>query len=1071
MIARLIEGSARNPVLVILCILLLAGWGGWAVVQVPLDAIPDLSDVQVIIYTEWQGRSPTLIEDQITYPVVTSLLAGPRVKRVRGVSEYGVSYVYVIFEDRTDLYWARSRVLEYLQKLTGKLPSGVTPTLGPDATGVGWVYQYALVDESGTHDLAQLRSLQDWYLRYQLESVPGVAEVSAIGGFVKQYQIEVDPNTVAAYRLPIKTIIEAVRNSNAEVSGRVLEMAGTEYVIRGRGYLRSIEDIELIPVGTDGRGTPILIRDIAHVQIGPDQRRGIAELDGKGQVVGGIVIMRAGENALAVIERIKAKLAEITPALPKGVQIVPTYDRSDLIHRAIAVLREKLVEESIIVSLVAVVFLFHLRSALVAILILPVAVLLAFIPMAYLNITSSIMSLGGIAIAIGAMVDAAIVMVENAHKRLEQSPHSDRIETIIAAAKEVGRPLFFSLLVIAVSFLPIFALEAQEGRLFTPLAYTKTFAMLFATALSVTLAPVLMVLLIRGRIRAEAKNPLNRLLVSLYRPIIAGALRVRWLTLGLAVVVVGFTAPIYSRLGAEFMPPLNEGTILYMPTTVPGLSIPESAKVLQIQDQLLTTFPEVERVFGKMGKAPTATDPAFVGMAEITITLKPEEQWRPGMTWDRLLDEMDAKLRIPGFPNIWWMPIQTRTEMITTGVRSPVGIKVLGPDLKTIEKIGLEIEQVLASVPGTKSAFAERLNEGYYLDLTVNRREAARYGLTVGDVQAVITSAIGGETVTTTVEGRERYSVNVRYKRELRDDPDRLKRVLIPTPSGAQIPLGQIAEMVITQGPTSIADEAGALAGLVSVSVSGRDLRGYVEDAQHAVRDRVTVPSGYRLIWTGQYEHLVRAEERLKLVVPVTIGIILLLLYLNFGSLAKSLIVLLSVPFAAIGAIWYLDYLGYNLSVAVWVGIIALAGVAAETGVVMLVYLDEAYERRVREGRMVTAHDLRETIMEGAVQRVRPKMMTVAAIMGGLLPIMWSTGTGADVMKRIAAPMIGGMVSSTILTLLVIPVLYALWRGWSVSIGALPRLTGIDRSPQEQEDTAFWSGDTPEARGAGPKTG
>ena len=1032
MIARLIEGSARNPILVILCVLLLAGWGGWAIFQVPLDAIPDLSDVQVIIYTEWQGRSPTLIEDQVTYPIVTSLLAGPKVKRVRGVSEYGVSYVYVIFEDRTDLYWARSRVLEYLQKLTGKLPSGVTPTLGPDATGVGWVYQYALVDESGTHDLAQLRSLQDWYLRYQLESVPGVAEVSAIGGFVKQYQIEVDPNTLAAYRLPIKTIIEAVRNSNAEVSGRVLEMAGTEYVIRGRGYLRSVEDIELIPVGTDGRGTPILIRDIAHVHIGPDQRRGIAELDGKGQTVGGIVIMRAGEHALAVIERIKARLDEITPALPKGVHIIPTYDRSDLIHRAIAVLREKLVEESVIVSLVALVFLFHIRSAFVAILILPVAVLLAFIPMAYLKITSNIMSLGGIAIAIGAMVDAAIVMVENAHKRLEQHPHSDRIETIIAAAKEVGRPLFFSLLVIAVSFLPIFALEAQEGRLFTPLAYTKTFAMLAATGLSVTLAPVLMVLLIRGRIRAEAINPLNRLLIFLYRPILSGALRVRWLTLALAVAAVGLTVPVFMRLGAEFMPPLNEGTILYMPTTVPGLSIPEAAKVLQVQDQLLMTFPEVERVFGKMGKAPTATDPAFVGMAEITVTLKPEAHWRPGMTWDRLLDEMDAKLRIPGFPNIWWMPIQTRTEMITTGVRSPVGIKVLGPDLKMIEKIGIDIEQVLASVPGTKSAFAERLNEGYYLDLIVNRREAARYGLTVGDVQAVITTAIGGETVTTTVEGRERYPVSVRYKRELRDDPDRLKRVLIPTSSGTQIPLGQVAEMVITQGPTSIADEAGALAGLVSVAVSERDLRGYVQDAQRAVRDRVTVPPGYRLIWTGQYEHLVRAEERLKLVVPVTLALILLLLYLNFRSLAKSLIVLLSVPFAAIGAIWYLDYLGYNLSVAVWVGIIALAGVAAETGVVMLVYLDEAYERRVREGRMTTVHDLREAIMEGAVQRVRPKMMTVAAIMGGLLPIMWTTGTGADVMKRIAAPMIGGMVSSTILTLLVIPVLYVLWRGqWS----------------------------------------
>jgi Cu(I)/Ag(I) efflux system membrane protein CusA/SilA len=761
-------------------------------------------------------------------------------------------------------------------------------------------------------------------------------------------------------------------------------------------------------------------------------------LDGKGQTVGGIVIMRAGENALAVIERIKARLEEITPALPKGVRIIPTYDRSDLIHRAIAVLREKLVEESVIVSLVAVVFLFHLRSAFVAILILPVAVLLAFIPMAYLKITSNIMSLGGIAIAIGAMVDAAIVMVENAHKRLEQGPHADRIETIIAAAKEVGRPLFFSLLVIGVSFLPIFALEAQEGRLFTPLAYTKTFAMLSATALSVTLAPVLMVLLIRGRIRAEGKNPLNWLLILLYRPILSGALHVRWLTLALAVAAVGLTVPVFMRLGAEFMPPLNEGTILYMPTTVPGLSIPEAAKVLQVQDQLLTTFPEVERVFGKMGKAPTATDPAFVGMAEITVSLKPEAQWRPGMTWDQLLDEMDAKLRIPGFPNIWWMPIQTRTEMITTGVRSPVGIKVLGPDLKTIEKIGLEIERALASVPGTKSAFAERLNEGYYLDLIINRREAARYGLTVGDVQAVITTAIGGDTVTTTVEGRERYPVNVRYKRELRDDPDRLKRLLIPSPSGAQIPLRQIVEVVITQGPTSIADEAGALAGLVSVAVSGRDLRGYVQDAQRAVRDRVTVPAGYRLVWAGQYEHLIRAEERLKLVVPVTLVLILLLLYLNFRSLAKSLIVLLSVPFAAIGAIWYLDYLSYNLSVAVWVGIIALAGVAAETGVVMLVYLDEAYERHVREGRMATVHDLRYAIIDGAVQRVRPKMMTVAAIIGGLLPIMWTTGTGADVMKRIAAPMIGGMVSSTVLTLLVIPMLYALWRSRSIPVANRP---------------------------------
>ncbi|MGQ0694470.1 MAG: efflux RND transporter permease subunit [Nitrospiraceae bacterium] len=1063
MITQLIERSARNPVLVILGVLLLAAGGVWAMFAVPLDAIPDLSDVQVIIYTEWPGRSPTLIEDQVTYPIVTSMLAAPGVKLVRGVSEYSFSYVYVIFQDHINLYWARSRVLEYMQKLTGKLPAGVAPTLGPDATGVGWVYQYALVDESGRHDLAQLRSLQDWYLRYKLESVPGVAEVSPIGGFVKQYQIEVDPNTLVAYRLPIQTVIEAVRNSNAEVSGRVLEMTGAEYIIRGQGYFRSVEDIELVRVGTDARGTPIRVRDIARVQLGPDQRRGIAELDGKGQTVGGIVIMRVGENALALIERIKAKLEEVKPSLPPGVQVVPVYDRSDLIHRAIAVLREKLLEESIIVSLIAIIFLFHLRSALVVILILPIAILLSFIPMAYLKVTSNIMSLGGIAIAIGAMVDAAMVMVENAHKRLEHvaigaegfPSTPNRTDVIIAAAKEVGRPLFFSLLVIAVSFLPIFALEAQEGRLFTPLAYTKTFAMLFATGLSVTLAPVLMVTLIRGRIRAETKNPLNWLLIALYRPILSGALRVRWLTVGLAVAAVAVTVPVFTRLGAEFMPPLNEGTILYMPTTVPGLSIPESVKILQVQDQLLKTFPEVERVFGKMGKAPTATDPAFTGMAEITVSLKPESEWRPGMIWDRLLDEMDAKLRIPGFPNIWWMPIQTRTEMITTGVRSPVAIRVLGPDLKQIEVIGKQIEQVLNEVPGTRSAFAERLNEGYYLDLFVNRQEAARYGLTVGDVQALMTSGIGGENVTMTVEGRERYPVNVRYKRELRDDPERLKRVLIPTPTGAQVPLGQVADIVLSKGPTSIADEGGSLAGLVSVAVSGRDLRGYVEEAQRAVSQRVKLPAGYTLRWTGQYEHLVRAEERLKLVVPVTLALILLLFYLNFRSLTKSLIVLLSVPFAMIGAVWFLSVLGYNLSVAVWVGIIALAGVAAEIGVVMLVYLDGAYERRVGEGRMRTSHDLHEAIMEGAVQRVRPVMMTVAAIMGGLLPIMWTSGTGADVMKRIAAPMIGGMVSATLLTLLVIPVLYALWRGRSVRRGERPLWANADLAREEQEDTSI----------------
>lgn len=1036
MIARVIEWSVRNAFLVFLATLFLMGWGLWAVYHTPLDAIPDLSDVQVIVFTEWPGRSPDLVEDQITYPIVTSMLGAPRIKSVRGQSFLGLSFVYIIFEDGTDMYWARSRVVEYLQGVTGKLPEGVSPTLGPDATGVGWVFQYALVDTSGLHDLADLRSFQDWYLRYWLQSVPGVAEVASIGGFVKQYQVQVDPNKLLGYHIPLKKVIEAIRRSNNDVGGRVIEAGEREYMVRGRGYIRSLDDIRHVPLGTDRQGTPITVQDVAHVTIGPDLRRGIAELDGQGETVGGIVVMRYGENALAVIDRVKAKLKEITPSLPKGIKIVPVYDRSDLILRAIATLKEKLIEISFVVSAVSLVFLFHLRSALVAILILPVAILLSFLAMYYLGITSNIMSLAGIAIAIGAMVDAVIVMIENAHKRLEQWDRAgqpgSRTAVVIRAAQEVGKPLFFSLLVITISFLPVFTLEAQEGRLFRPLAFTKSAAMLFAAFVSITLAPLLMVRLIRGKIAPEEHNPINRALIWLYRPLVSGALRVRWLVVILAVVAVASSVPMYKKLGSEFMPPLNEGTILYMPTALPGISVTQAGTLLQRQDQLLKQFPEVEHVFGKIGRARTPTDPAHLSMAETVVTLKPEEQWRPGVTWDSLIAEMDEVVKFPGMPNIWWMPIQTRTEMLATGIRSNLGIKILGPDLTEIERIGLEIEGLLQGVPGTRSAYAERVTGGYYLDVHVDREEAARYGLTVEDVEDVIESAIGGKNITQTVEGRERYPVNVRYLRELREDPESLRRVLVEARNGAQIPLGQLARIALTTGPPAVRDENGSLAGIVFVDVAGRDLGRYVEEVQQLIRDRVALPAGYSLAWGGQFQYLERAKARLKVVVPVTIFLIFVLLYLNFKSVTRSLIVLLSVPFGVVGAVVFLYFLQYHLSVAVWVGIIALAGVAAETGVVMIIFLDEAYERRQREGRLRSMTDLREAIIEGAVQRVRPKMMTASAVLLGLLPIMWSHGTGADVMKRIAAPMIGGMISSTILTLLVIPALYALWRGRQV---------------------------------------
>ena len=1032
MIERIIDWSGRNAFLVFLATLFLSGWGLWAVYQTPLDAIPDLSDVQVIVFTEWPGRSPDLVEDQLTYPIVTSMLGAPRIKSVRGQSFLGLSFVYIIFQDGTDIYWARSRVVEYMQGVTGKLPEGVSPTLGPDASGVGWVFQYALVDQSGQHDLADLRSFQDWYLRYWLQSVPGVAEVGSIGGFVKQYQVQVDPNKLLGYHIPLKVLIDAVRRSNNDVGGRVMEVSEREYMVRGHGYIRSLDDIRHIPLGTDRQGTPITVQDVAHVTIGPDMRRGIAELDGTGETVGGIVVMRYGENALAVIDRVKERLKEVTPSIPKGIEIIPVYDRSDLILRAIATLKEKLIEISLVVGAISLIFLFHLRSALVAILTLPVAILLAFLAMYYVDITSNIMSLAGIAIAIGAMVDAVIVMVENAHKRLEQWDRAgqpgSRAAVIIRAAQEVGKPLFFSLLIITISFLPVFTLEAQEGRLFRPLAFTKSAAMLFAAVVSITLAPLLMVWLIRGRIAPEERNPVNRLLIWIYRPLVSGALRVRWLLVILAIVTVGSSVPLYEKLGSEFMPPLNEGTILYMPTALPGISVTQAGMLLQRQDQLLKQFPEVDRVFGKIGRARTPTDPAHLSMAETVVSLKPEEQWRPGVTWDSLIAEMDKVVKFPGMPNIWWMPIQTRTEMLATGIRSNLGIKILGPDLVEIERIGLEIEGLVQGIPGTRSAYAERVTGGYYLDVHVNREEAARYGLTVEDVEDVIESAIGGKNITQTVEGRERYPVNVRYLRELREDQESLRRVLVEARNGAQIPLGQLARITMTSGPPSIRDENGSLAGIVFVDVAGRDLGGYVEEVQKLIRDRVALPPGYSLTWGGQFQYLERAKARLKIVVPVTIFLIFVLLYLNFRSVTKSLIILLSVPFGVVGSIVLLYLLQYHLSVAVWVGIIALAGVAAETGVIMIIFLDEAYERWQREGRLHSIADLRAAIIEGAVQRVRPKMMTTSAILIGLLPIMWSHGTGADVMKRIAAPMIGGMISSTILTLIVIPVLYFIWR-------------------------------------------
>ncbi|MGH7900997.1 MAG: efflux RND transporter permease subunit, partial [Thermodesulfobacteriota bacterium] len=992
MIDKIIGFTARNRFLTVAIVIFIAMWGYWAMKNTPLDAIPDLSDAQVIVFTEWDGRSPDIVEDQITYPIATTMIAAPKVKYVRGQSMFGFSFIYIIFEDGTDIYWARSRVLEYLNEVTGKLPQGVTPTLGPDATAVGWVFEYALVDETGKHDLAELRSFQDWYLRYWLESIPGVAEVASVGGFVKQYQVEIDPNKLVAYNIPIHEVIMAIRKSNNDVGGRVVEFATTEFFVRGRGYIKSVEDIEKIPVSTNAQGTPVYIRDIANVQLGPDIRRGIAELDGKGETVGGIVVMRYGENALEVIKKVKQKIEDIKPSLPEGVKIVTTYDRSDLIQRAIDTLRRTLIEESIIVSLVIIVFLFHFRSAIIPILTIPLAVLMAFIPMYYMKLTSNIMSLGGIAIAIGAMVDASIVLVENVHKRLERFDPStgsgltpgklkgndkeSRFNIILEAMKEVGKPIFFSLLVITISFLPIFTLGEQEGRLFKPLAYTKTFSMFFAALLSVTITPALIVLFIKGEIKPEEKNPINRLLIRIYDPIVNLALRFKKTVIIASAVMLLVTIIPFLRLGSEFMPPLNEGTILYMPTAVPGISITEAAKILQIQDKMLMKFPEVERVFGKIGRAETPTDPAPLSMVETVVTLKPKDQWREGITWEDLISEMNQMVKVPGMANIFWMPIQTRTEMLSTGFRSNLGIKVFGPDLNTIEEIAVEIEQALTNVTGTRSVFAERVTGGYFLDFEIDREQAARYGLTVEDVEDVIETSIGGKNISQTIEGQERYPINVRYQRELRTDIKELERVLVATANGAQVPITLLADMHFNTGPSEIRSEEGQKVGYVFVDVEGKDYEGYVNKAREIVSKNVKLPPGYHIEWAGQYKYLLRVKDKLKYIVPLTIFIIFLLLFINFNSVTETLIVLLSVPFSLVGSIWLLYILDYNTSVAVWVGIIALAGLAAQTGVVMIIYLDEYYVKMIKEGK--TGWDnLAKAIHDGAVQRVRPKMMTV----------------------------------------------------------------------------------------------
>jgi Cu(I)/Ag(I) efflux system membrane protein CusA/SilA len=1037
MIARLIRWSVDNRALVLLASLLLAAAGAVAVLRTPLDALPDLSDVQVIIRTTYPGQSPRVVEDQVTYPLTTTMMSVPGARAVRGYSFFGDSFVYVLFEDETDLYWARSRVLEYLNQVQGRLPAGVRPELGPDATGVGWVFEYALVDRSGRHDLTRLRALQDWFLKYELRSVPNVSEVATVGGMVKQYQIVVDPDRLRAFALPLGRVTEAIRKANSEAGGSALELGEAEYMVRATGYLKTLEDFRSIPLGASPSGAPVMLGDVARIQLGPQMRRGLAELDGEGEVVGGIIVMRSGKNALATIEAVKAKLDELKRSLPPGVEIVVTYDRSALIQRAVHTLTERLTEELLIVAMVCVIFLMHLRSSLVAVVSLPIGILTAFVVMRAQGINANIMSLGGIAIAIGAMLDAAIVMIENCHKHLEnwreanpgrQPTAAEHAGLVVEAAGEVGPALFFSLLIITLSFVPVFALEAQEGRLFAPLAYTKTYAMAAAAGLSVTLVPVLMFWFIRGHIRPEEANPLNRMLIAGYRPLLAAALRRPWATLFAAFAILLVTVYPLRQLGTEFMPPLEEGDLLYMPTALPGIGPGKVAELLQQTDRIIRSFPEVKRVFGKAGRAETATDPAPLEMLETTIQFKPRSEWRPGMTLDKLIAELDAATRVPGLSNVWVQPIRNRIDMLATGIKSPVGIKVAGPELAEIDRIGAEIEAAVKDVPGAASALAERLTGGRYIDVKIRRQDAARYGLSVMDIQEVVSAAIGGEEIGQTVEGLERFPINVRYPRELRDSVSELRVLPIVTDKGAVVTLGTVADVAVTDGPPMLKSENARPSGWVYVDVRGRDLGSFVREAQRRVMERVTLTPGYSITWSGQFEYLERARQRMALVVPLTLAIILLLLYLTFRSMAESVLIIATLPFALVGGIWLLYLLGHDISVASAVGFIALAGVAAEFGVVMLIYLEAAMRRRRQEGRLNGPEDLLAAVAEGAVLRVRPKAMTVAVILAGLAPIMLGGGTGSEIMQRIAAPMVGGMISAPLLSMFVIPTAYYLLR-------------------------------------------
>jgi Cu(I)/Ag(I) efflux system membrane protein CusA/SilA len=1056
MISRLIEWCARNRFLVFTGTILLVLAGIWSIKNIPLDALPDISDVQVIVHIPWEGEPPSIIEDQVTYPIVSTLLAAPHVKAVRAQTMIGDSYIFVVFEDGTDLYWARSRVLEYIQQLQGTLPKNVSPMIGPDATGAGWVYEYALIDRTHQHSLADLRSLEDWYLRYQLETVPGVAEVASIGGFVRQYQVNVDPNKLRAYNIPLSMVIDRVRDSTNEVGGRVLEMGGAQYMIRGLGYLRSLQDLETVPVATKN-GTPVLVRDLGDVTFGPDIRQGVAEWNGEGETVGGIVVMRYGMNALRVIDGVKKKLEEIKPTLPKGVEIVSGYDRSELIRASIATLQRDLLEEAIIVSFVTIAFLFHFRSALIPILALPIAVIASFIPMYFLNVSSNIMSLGGLALAIGVLIDASIVMVENGYRHLSEYAVSEnserrvevskkqRRQILIGAAKQVGPAIFFSLLIILVSFLPVFLLEAQEGRMFRPLAWTKTLAVAFSSILAVTLVPVLMLIFIRGHLRPESTNPFSRWTQALYLPVLRLCLRYRKTTLLLNLLFLVVTFPLASRIGSQFMPPLYEGSSLYMPTALPGISITQASQLLQEQDRIIKSFPEVESVFGAIGRSDSPTDNAPLDMYDTTIMLKPREQWRPGMTYEQLIRQMDEKLQFPGLTNTWTMPVQNRLDMELTGIKTPVGLKIQGPNVEGIQQAGTQLQQVLGGIPELRSVFAERVAEGFYLNIEVDRPEAARYGLTVADVQRAVSSGIGGENIAENVEGRQRYPVNVRYSRDFRDNVERLRQVVIATPTGAQIPISQVAKVYFSRGPAMIRDEEGLLTGYVYLDLATKDYGGFVSKADRLLREKLKLPPGYNYKWSGEYEFELRARERLKIILPVVFFVIFLLLYMIFRSATEAAVLIFPTFYAMTGGLILQWWLGYNFSVAVWVGYIALFGIAVETGVVMVVYLHESLDKRLSSGVPLRHEDIEAATVEGAVQRLRPKLMTVTAVLASLIPILWESGIGSDVMKPIAAPIVGGMITSTIHVLILVPVFFALIKERALRHGTLRRSTEVEQ--------------------------